>query len=314
MSAGMVVGARCAGTPPLFCFLLLLSVSPAIVASIVVRPAALNLTSAPYVDFTAPTHGQCFPSGTDIEVQWKVVFSVGREEGETFLAHHGDAAEVCFAIGSDGGAQCMAMADVSSGMVVGGLGDGCHTLAAWWQDKHALRRDYHPRRYGRPQDGTGSEDRGISGAAMSVAVLVGAACEKGCSRAPGSTAGAFAEPPNSVTGGCIEDPSSPASAGGGRCSRRCAEGCCEATTPFALCVHGRSAAAANATSRAASWEVSPPLPFCSECLAEVAPPQLELLPRFGDPAGLTQRYLRLVRETVLHSAFEGPMEVGGVLN
>ena len=96
MSSGrMVVGARCAGTPPLFCFLLLLSVSPAIVASIVVRPAALNLTSAPYVDFTAPTHGQCFPSGTDIEVQWKVVFSVGREEGETFLAHHGDAAEVC---------------------------------------------------------------------------------------------------------------------------------------------------------------------------------------------------------------------------
>ena len=128
-----------------------------------------------------------------------------------------------------------------------------------------------------------------------------------------STAGAFAAPPNSVTGGCIKGGPSTSSAGGdGRCSRRCAEGCCEATTPFSLCVHGQSAAAANATH--ADVSVSPPLPFCSECLAEVAPPQLELLPRFGDPAGLTQRYLRLVRETVLHSAFEGPMEVGGVLN
>ena len=85
-------------------------------------------------------------------------------------------------------------------------------------------------------------------------------------------------------------------------TQRCLRGCCEATTPFSLCVHGRSAAAQGTST-------AEPLPFCSECMREISPPQLGLLPRYQDSAGLTQRYLRLVRETVLHSAFDGPMEV-----
>jgi len=46
------------------------------------------------------------------------------------------------------------------------------------------------------------------------------------------------------------------------------------------------------------------LPMCSECLVQVSPPGLELLPRFNDHAGLTRRYLRLVQQTVLNTAYE----------
>jgi hypothetical protein len=277
-----------------FLWLLLCSwnCAPAAAAVVLRRPQALNLTTAPYVDFVSPTHGECHDAGTEIAVRLKVVFSVSREEGEAFMTRHAATAEVCIAIGVDGAAQCVRMSELSADMAINSLGDGCHTVSAWWQDKHALRSAHHPTEWGQ------SASRGVAGAVMSVVVVVGAACEAGCTAPPGSLREAYQPPPNSITGGCL---------GGGGCGDRCAAGCCEATTPFSVCVHPQSAAAANDND--GDDKVSPPLPLCSDCLAEVSPPRVELLPRFS--AGIMQRHLRLVRETVLHSAFEGPMEVGG---
>ena len=261
-------------------------------------PKALNMSRAPYVDFLFPKHGQCYPAGGEIVVAWKLIFATNQKAGEAFMARHATSGEVCIAVGLNDALHCVS-ATGAADFVLDGLGDGCHTLAAWWQDKNTKR------------DGRDLQ-LGVSGAAMSIAVVVGSACDEGCSAAPGSLIDAYVSPPNSITGGDLGVHKNVV--GGEKVtssightlkrSQRCLRGCCEATIPFSLCVHGRSAAAQGTST-------AEPLPFCSECMIEISPPQLELLPRYQDSAGLTQRYLRLVRETVLHSAFEGPMEVGG---
>ena len=40
------------------------------------------------------------------------------------------------------------MSELSADMAINSLGDGCHTVSAWWQDKHALRSAHLPTEWG----------------------------------------------------------------------------------------------------------------------------------------------------------------------